>query len=57
MEIIGPIFWLIVALGLLVTFQRVRGTIGWPAAVVCAFCDSLVGFGQALWSRTAKDGT
>lgn len=56
MEIIGPIFWLIVALGLLVTFHEFGHY--WVArrcgVRVLRFS---VGFGQALWSRTAKDGT
>ncbi|MEN1729686.1 MAG: RIP metalloprotease RseP, partial [Pseudomonadota bacterium] len=55
MEIIGPIFWLIVALGLLVTFHEYGHY--WVArrcgVRVLRFS---VGFGNALWSRTAKDG-
>ncbi len=56
MDIIGPIFWLIVALGLLVTFHEFGHY--WVArrcgVRVLRFS---VGFGQALWSRTARDGT
>ncbi len=56
MEIIGPIFWLIVALGLLITFHEFGHY--WVArhygVRVLRFS---VGFGQALWSRTARDGT
>jgi regulator of sigma E protease len=56
MDIIGPIFWLIVALGLLVTFHEYGHF--WVArrcgVRVLRFS---VGFGGALWSRTARDGT
>ena len=56
MDIIGPLFWLIVALGLLVTFHEFGHY--WVArrcgVRVLRFS---VGFGQALWSRTAADGT
>ncbi len=56
MEILGPIFWLIVALGLLVTFHEFGHF--WVArrcgVRVLRFS---VGFGNALWSRTARDGT
>jgi len=56
MEILGPIFWLIVALGLLVTFHEYGHF--WVArrcgVRVLRFS---VGFGSALWSRTARDGT
>jgi regulator of sigma E protease len=56
MEILGPIFWLIVALGLLVTFHEFGHY--WVArrcgVRVLRFS---VGFGNALWSRTARDGT
>ncbi|MFU8831697.1 MAG: RIP metalloprotease RseP [Wenzhouxiangella sp.] len=56
MEIIGPIFWLIVALGLLITFHEFGHY--WVArrcgVKVLRFS---VGFGRALWSRTGADGT
>lgn len=56
MDILGPIFWLIVALGLLVTFHEFGHY--WVArrcgVRVLRFS---VGFGQALWSRKAADGT
>ncbi len=56
MEILGPIIWLIVALGLLVTFHEFGHY--WVArrcgVRVLRFS---VGFGRALWSRTAADGT
>jgi regulator of sigma E protease len=56
MDILGPILWLIVALGLLVTFHEFGHY--WVArrcgVRVLRFS---VGFGRALWSRTARDGT
>ncbi len=56
MEVIGPIFWLIVALGLLINFHEYGHY--WVArrceVRVLRFS---VGFGRALWSRTAADGT
>jgi regulator of sigma E protease len=55
-EVIGPIFWLIVALGLLITFHEYGHY--WVArrfgVRVLRFS---VGFGRPLWSRTAADGT
>ena len=56
MDILGPIFWLIVALGLLVTFHEYgRFWVARRCGVrVLRFS---VGFGSALWSRTARDGT
>ncbi|KAA9129605.1 RIP metalloprotease RseP [Marinihelvus fidelis] len=56
LEILGSIWWLIVALGLLVTFHEFGHY--WVArrcgVKVLRFS---VGFGKALWKRTAKDGT
>ena len=56
MDILGPIFWLIIALGLLVTFHEFGHF--WVArrcgVRVLRFS---VGFGSGLWSRTAADGT
>ena len=56
MEILGPIIWLLVALGLLITFHEFGHY--WVArrcgVRVLRFS---VGFGRALWSRTARDGT
>ena len=56
MDFFGPIIWLIVALGLLVTFHEFGHY--WVArrcgVRVLRFS---VGFGRALWSRTAADGT
>ena len=55
MEFLGPVFWLLVALGLLVTFHEFGHF--WVArrcgVRVLTFS---VGFGRALWSRTARDG-
>ncbi|MEE4296456.1 MAG: RIP metalloprotease RseP [Wenzhouxiangella sp.] len=56
MEILGPIFWLLVALGLLVTFHEFGHF--WVArrfgVRVLTFS---VGFGKALFSKTGRDGT
>ncbi|MFP4208542.1 MAG: RIP metalloprotease RseP [Wenzhouxiangella sp.] len=56
MDILGPIFWLLVALGLLVTFHEFGHF--WVArrcgVRVLTFS---VGFGRALFSRTGRDGT
>ncbi len=55
MEFLGPVFWLLVALGLLVTFHEFGHF--WVArrcgVRVLTFS---VGFGRALWSRKARDG-
>jgi regulator of sigma E protease len=55
-EFIGSVWWLIVALGLLVTFHEYGHY--WVArrcgVKVLRFS---VGFGKALWSRTGTDGT
>lgn len=55
MEFLGPVFWLLVALGLLVTFHEFGHF--WVArrcgVRVLTFS---VGFGRALWSRTGRDG-
>lgn len=56
LEVLGSIWWLIVALGVLVTFHEFGHY--WVArrcgVKVLKFS---VGFGRSLWSRTAKDGT
>ncbi|MEE4637890.1 MAG: RIP metalloprotease RseP [Wenzhouxiangella sp.] len=56
MDILGPVFWLLVALGLLVTFHEFGHF--WVArrfgVRVLTFS---VGFGRALFSRTGRDGT
>lgn len=56
MDVIGPIFWLLVALGLLVTFHEFGHF--WVARKcgVRVLCFS-VGFGRPLWSKRGKDGT
>src|SRR3546814_3035259 len=55
-EILGSIWWLIVSLGVLVTFHEFGHY--WVArrcgVKVLRFS---VGFGKALWSRRGKDGT
>ncbi len=55
-EFLGSIWWLLVALGLLITFHEFGHF--WVArrlgVKVLRFS---VGFGSALWSRKAKDGT
>jgi regulator of sigma E protease len=55
-DILGPVLWLAVALGLLVTFHEFGHF--WVArrcgVRVLRFS---VGFGPALWSRTGRDGT
>ena len=55
MEFVGPVFWLLVALGLLVTFHEFGHF--WVArrcgVRVLTFS---VGFGRALWSRKGRDG-
>ncbi|RFF30313.1 RIP metalloprotease RseP [Wenzhouxiangella sediminis] len=56
LDILGPILWLAVALGLLVTFHEFGHF--WVArrsgVRVLQFS---IGFGPALWSRTGRDGT
>lgn len=56
LEVLGSIWWLIVALGLLVTFHEYGHY--WVArrcgVKVLRFS---VGFGRALWSRVARNGT
>ncbi|QOC23000.1 RIP metalloprotease RseP [Wenzhouxiangella sp. AB-CW3] len=56
MDILGPILWLVVALGILITFHEFGHF--WVArrcgVRVLRFS---VGFGPALWSRTAGSGT
>ena len=55
-ELLGSIWWLVVALGLLVTFHEFGHF--WVArrcgVKVLRFS---VGFGRALWKRTGRDGT
>ena len=55
-ELLGSIWWLLVALGLLITFHEFGHF--WVArrlgVKVLRFS---VGFGSALWKRTGRDGT
>jgi regulator of sigma E protease len=56
MQVLGPVFWLLVTLGLLVTFHEFGHF--WVArrcgVRVLRFS---VGFGKPLWTRVGKDGT
>jgi len=56
MDIVGPIFWLIVALGLLITFHE-YGHFWVARRMGVRVLRFSVGFGSALFSRTARDGT
>jgi regulator of sigma E protease len=55
-DIAGSFWWLIVTLGLLVTFHEFGHFVVARACGVKVLRFS-VGFGRALWSRTAKSGT
>lgn len=55
-DIAGSLWWMIVTLGLLVTFHEFGHFIVARACGVKVLRFS-VGFGRALWSRTAKSGT
>lgn len=56
MDVVGPVWWLLVALGLLITFHEFGHY--WVArrcgVRVLRFS---IGFGAPLWKRVAKDGT
>ncbi len=53
---LGSIWWLLVALGLLITFHEFGHY--WVARRMgVRVLKFSVGFGKAIWSRTAKDGT
>ena len=56
LEVIGSIWWLLVALGVLITFHEFGHY--WVArrlgVKVLRFS---VGFGRSLWTRIGKDGT
>jgi len=56
MDILGSIFWLLLALAVLVTFHEYGHFLVARRFGVRVLCFS-VGFGRAIWSRTAKDGT
>jgi len=55
-EFVGSVWWLLISLGILVTFHEYGHY--WVArrCGVKVLCFSF-GFGRALWSRTAKNGT
>jgi regulator of sigma E protease len=55
-DVAGSLWWMIVTLGLLVTFHEFGHFIVARACGVKVLRFS-VGFGRALWSRTAKSGT
>jgi regulator of sigma E protease len=55
-DIAGSLWWMVVTLGLLVTFHEFGHFIVARACGVKVLRFS-VGFGRALWSRTAKSGT
>ena len=55
-DIAGSLWWMIVTLGLLVTFHEFGHFVVARACGVKVLRFS-VGFGRALWSRTAKSGT
>lgn len=55
-DIAGSLWWLIVTLGLLVTFHEFGHFVVARACGVKVLRFS-VGFGRAIWSRTAKSGT
>lgn len=56
MEILGSVFWFLVAVGILVTFHEFGHFIvaRWMGVKVLRFS---VGFGRVLWSRTDRYGT
>jgi regulator of sigma E protease len=55
-ELIGSIWWLVVALGLLITFHEF-GHFWVARKLKVKVLRFSVGFGRALWSRRAADGT
>jgi len=55
-DILSPVFWLIITLGILVTVHE------WGHFIVARWCGVhierfSVGFGRALFKRTGKNGT
>lgn len=56
LELFGPILWLAVALGLLVTFHEF-GHFWVARRAGVRVLQFSIGFGPALWSRTGRDGT
>ncbi len=55
-EILGSIWWLLVALGLLITFHEF-GHFWVARRLGVRVLKFSVGFGKTLWSRTGRDGT
>ena len=55
-EILGSIWWLLVALGLLITFHEF-GHFWVARRLGVRVLKFSIGFGKTLWSRTGKDGT
>ncbi len=55
-EILGSIWWLLVALGLLITFHEF-GHFWVARRLGVRVLKFSVGFGKKLWSRTGRDGT
>src|SRR5690242_1159506 len=55
-DIAGSLWWMVVTLGLLVTFHEFGHFVVARACRVKVLRFS-IGFGRALWSRTAKSGT
>ncbi len=55
-EVIGSIWWLLVALGLLITFHEF-GHFWVARRMGVRVLKFSVGFGKALWSKTGRDGT
>jgi len=55
-EILGSIWWLLVALGLLITFHEF-GHFWVARRMGVRVLKFSVGFGRKLWSRTGRDGT
>jgi regulator of sigma E protease len=55
-EILGSIWWLLVALGLLITFHEF-GHFWVARRMGVRVLKFSVGFGKKLWSRTGRDGT
>ena len=55
-EILGSIWWLLVALGLLITFHEF-GHFWVARRMGVRVLKFSVGFGKTLWSRTGRDGT
>ena len=55
-EIFGSIWWLLVTLGLLITFHE-YGHFWVARRAGVRVLRFSIGFGKSLWSRTGKDGT